>query len=121
MIEIQRPELEALIRERMRSGAYHDVEDVLMQALKSSPLPGRETAGNGDKGHPAMGTELVAAIQSSPSKELCLDLSGERTAVPEAIPQRSVAEAVESIRELRKGNSLGDLKLKDLIHEGHKY
>lgn len=36
-IEIHKPELEALIRERMKSGAFQDVEDVLMQALKSSP------------------------------------------------------------------------------------
>ena len=34
---------------------------------------------------------------------------------------RSVDEAIESIRELRKGNRLGGLKVKDLIHEGHKY
>jgi hypothetical protein len=36
-IEIRRPELEALIRERMNSGAFHDVEDVIMQALRSAP------------------------------------------------------------------------------------
>jgi hypothetical protein len=35
-IEIQRPELEALIRERMNSGAFQNVEDVLMQALKAA-------------------------------------------------------------------------------------
>lgn len=39
-IEIHRPELEALIRERMNSGGFHDVEDVIMQACSrtaSSP------------------------------------------------------------------------------------
>ncbi len=36
IIEIHRPELESLIRERMESGGFQDVEDVLMQALKSS-------------------------------------------------------------------------------------
>ena len=35
-IEIQRPELEALIRERMNSGAFQNVEDVIMYALKAS-------------------------------------------------------------------------------------
>lgn len=35
--------------------------------------------------------------------------------------QRSVGEAIDAIRELRKGNILGDLNLNDLIHEGHKY
>jgi hypothetical protein len=33
----------------------------------------------------------------------------------------SVAQAVDRIRELRKGNVLGDLKIKDLIHDGHRY
>src|ERR1019366_6216702 len=37
-IEVHRPELEALIRERMKSGAFQNVEDVLMQALQSSVL-----------------------------------------------------------------------------------
>jgi hypothetical protein len=42
-IEIHRPELEALIRERLTSGVFQDVEDVLMQALKSPP-PGEPVA-----------------------------------------------------------------------------
>lgn len=42
--------------------------------------------------------------------------------VPEGeTPQKSVGEAIGRIRELRKQNTLGDLKTKDLIHEGHKY
>jgi hypothetical protein len=36
-------------------------------------------------------------------------------------PQKSVGEAIDRIRELRKQNTLGDLRTKDLIHEGHKY
>jgi hypothetical protein len=39
----------------------------------------------------------------------------------EDVRHQSVAEAIEQIRELRKGNSLGGLKIKDLIHEGHLY
>ena len=35
-IEIHRPEIEALLQERMQSGAFHDVEDVLLHALKTS-------------------------------------------------------------------------------------
>ena len=38
----------------------------------------------------------------------------------EEVRQRTVAEAIDSIRELRKGNSLRDLNLKDLVHESHK-
>jgi len=44
-IEIHRPELESLILERMKSGAFQNVEDVLMQALKSAP-PQRRRAGS---------------------------------------------------------------------------
>jgi hypothetical protein len=121
MIEIQKPELEALIRERMTSGAYRDVEDVLIQALKSSPLPGKETTAHEAERLPVTGADLVAAVQAAPFKEKSLEAGGERTSEPVATRQRTVAEAIESIRELRKGNSLGGLKLKDLIHEGHKY
>lgn len=38
-IEIHRPELEALIRERMKTGVFPTIEDALMQALKNSSLP----------------------------------------------------------------------------------
>jgi hypothetical protein len=37
IIEIHKPELEDLIRERMASGEFQTVEDVLIQALKASP------------------------------------------------------------------------------------
>ncbi len=36
-IEIHRPELEALIRERMASGRFLDLEDALMQAFEALP------------------------------------------------------------------------------------
>jgi hypothetical protein len=37
------------------------------------------------------------------------------------IGRRTVAEAINAIRELRKGNSLSGLVVKDLVQEGHKY
>jgi hypothetical protein len=42
-IEIHKAELEALIQERMKTGAFQTIEDVLIQALKSS-LPGEQAA-----------------------------------------------------------------------------
>jgi hypothetical protein len=42
-IKIDKPELEALIRERMKSGAFQSVEDVLLHALKP-PFPGAPPA-----------------------------------------------------------------------------
>ena len=47
-IEIHKPELETLIRERMESGGYENVEDVLLHAMQSShpgvPPKGGEVA-----------------------------------------------------------------------------
>jgi hypothetical protein len=39
-IQITKPEVEALINERLRSGAFKDAEDVILQALQSSPQAG---------------------------------------------------------------------------------
>lgn len=68
-IEIHKPELEALIRERMKSGAFHDVEDVLIQALKSAPPAAEEEDAAPDK----TGAQLVAAMQASPYREIDLE------------------------------------------------
>ena len=46
-------------------------------------------------------------------------LTGSQLAEP--AEQHSVDEAIDRIRDLRKGNLLGDLRIKDLIHEGQKY
>jgi hypothetical protein len=35
--------------------------------------------------------------------------------------RKSVGEVIDRILELRKGNTLGGLKVRDLIHEGRKY
>ena len=80
-IEIQRPELEALIHEWMMSGVFQNVEDVLMQALKSSPPPGKQIAGQKAERLPVMGAELVAAMQCSPFKDICLEHASERAPV----------------------------------------
>ena len=35
-IHVTRPEVEAIINERLQSGAFQDAEDVILQALRSS-------------------------------------------------------------------------------------
>jgi hypothetical protein len=72
-IEIQRPELEALIHERMKSGAFQSIEDVLMEALKASSAKGEKGAQGSDDQSSAMGAELVEAMQASPLKEIGLE------------------------------------------------
>ena len=72
-IEIHRPELEALIRERMKIGGGQNVEDVLMQALMSSPPAAAKDAGFSDEKPAPTGADLVAAMQASPHKEIELE------------------------------------------------
>ena len=70
MIEIQKPEVEALILERMKSGEFQSVEDVIFQALQSSSdarrstLPGKRPVGR---------KSLAALFADSPFRGLELD------------------------------------------------
>jgi hypothetical protein len=48
-------------------------------------------------------------------------LSQQLVATEQETPQGPVSEAIDRIRELRRQNTLGGLRIKDLIHEGHKY
>ena len=41
-IQITKPEVEALINQRLQSGAYKNAEDVILQALQSCPPPATE-------------------------------------------------------------------------------
>jgi hypothetical protein len=69
-IEIHRPELEALIIQRMKSGGFQNVEDALLQALKALP-PVEERAGaSHDK---RTGADLIEALQASPYRELDIE------------------------------------------------
>jgi hypothetical protein len=83
-IEIQRPELEALINERMKTGAFQNVEDVLMQALKASRTLDEKDAGRSNEKSSATGAELVEAMQASPFQEIELEPGRERMPVREA-------------------------------------
>jgi hypothetical protein len=76
-IEIHRPELEALIIQRMKSGGFDNVEDALIQALKT-PLPSEELAKTRDK---RTGADLIAALQASPHRELDIEPSKVRLTV----------------------------------------
>jgi len=79
-IEIHKPELEALIRDWMKTGAFPTVEDALMQALKSLPLPAEQEAG-ASNGTRLTGADLVAAMQASPYKEVDLEPTRDRLSV----------------------------------------
>ncbi len=71
-IEIHRPELQALIQEWMKTGAFPTVEDALIQALKSSPLPADPSAGSARGASSSTGAVVLAALQASPYPEIDL-------------------------------------------------
>jgi hypothetical protein len=74
-IEIRKPELQALILQRMKEGGFRNIEDVLMHALEASPQPER---------HPLptkrTGADLIAAMQASPYREI--EIEPERYRLP---------------------------------------
>ena len=69
-IEIHRPELEALIIQRMKSGGFQNVEDALLEALKTSPTVGEPGGASHDR---RTGADLIAALQASPYRELDIE------------------------------------------------
>jgi hypothetical protein len=77
-IEIHRPELEALIVERMKSGRFHNVEDALMQALETSPATEATPA---TAAMNRTGADLIAAMQSSPYREIEIEPARDRMPV----------------------------------------
>jgi len=64
----------------MKRGAFSTVEDVLMEALKSSPLPSE----HGARVCAPTGADLVAAMQASPYKEIDLEPARVRMPVRDA-------------------------------------
>ena len=60
-LEIHQPEIEALIQQRMASGAFHDVEDLLLHALKCAPIP--EAASAQPRAHRKSLEEIFAKVR----------------------------------------------------------
>ena len=62
-IEITSPDVEALIRQWMRTGAFNSPEDLIRAALRSSELDTRT------------GADLIAALQACPYPEVNIEPS----------------------------------------------
>jgi hypothetical protein len=73
-IEIHSPEAEAIIRQRMSAGGFKNPEDVIIQALKSSPSP--ETSAAAPR-RPAERKSLAQLFADSPFKGLDIDFERE--------------------------------------------
>ena len=76
-IQITRPEVEALINERLETGAFKDAEDVILQALQSSE-PERQPAPSGkslvDVFEPIRGLAEDVVFSRNPSTGRPIDL-----------------------------------------------
>ena len=74
MIEIHSPEAEAIIRRRMSEGGFRNPEEVIIQALKSSPAA--ETPAEAPR-RPAGRKSLAQLFADSPFKGLDIDFERE--------------------------------------------
>ena len=70
--EIHQPEIEALIQQRLQSGVFHDVEEVLLHALRTSELPASASA----RGSEAK--NLVELFASSPFAGMSMDFERDK-------------------------------------------
>jgi hypothetical protein len=70
-IQINKPEVEALINQRLQSGAFKDAEDVILQALKSSSAA--EAPATITPRRPAGRKSLAQLFADSPFKGLDID------------------------------------------------
>jgi hypothetical protein len=73
-IEIHSPEAEDIIRRRMDTGAFKDAEDVVIQALKSSPSADTPVEG---RRRPEGRKSLAQLFADSPFKGLDIDFERE--------------------------------------------
>lgn len=78
-IRINQPEVEALINQRLQSGAFKDAEDVILQALKASPAGAERKEESRDR---RTGADLIAALQASPYRELDIEPPRLRLSMP---------------------------------------
>jgi len=69
IVEIHQPEIERLIEQRMASGAFHDVEEVLPHALTAAPFPAAPAVESSGR----TGADLIAAMQRIPYPEIDIE------------------------------------------------
>jgi len=58
-LEIESPELQAIIAERLESGGSQAIEEILLRALSTAPVPERSGVG---AGHRQTGRKSLAAL-----------------------------------------------------------
>jgi hypothetical protein len=81
LVDIRKPEVEALLLDWMKRGGFSNAEDALFEALKSQPPCGEE--GAEEIRLVRTGAALVAAMRASPHKGIGLETQSSRLPVRE--------------------------------------
>ena len=68
-IEIHQPKLEALIQQRMASGHFNSVEDLLMRSLEATSLPSESQPEKPKR----TGLDLLKVMQAMPHKDIDIE------------------------------------------------
>ena len=76
-LEIHKPELEQRVRRQIQSGRFHDVDELLTQALDALEEKAPLLRSAPDERN---GADLIAALQTSPDREL--EIEPERFRLP---------------------------------------
>lgn len=94
----------------MESGAYNTLMSTTVRLTPHGEALLQKQLANGSYRSPEEVVERALETLAKDSEESHL-----------ATSTRSPVEAVADIQENRKGVTLGGIKIKDLIHEGHKF
>lgn len=98
-IEIHKPELQVLIRQAMADGRFPDVEEALLHALKAAspqPAPAKDAPVR-------MGSELIAAMQAMPYKNVDIEPERGRTLEEVFAKVRGFADDLDLSRDPSPG------------------
>lgn len=73
-IEIHNPELEVILRQRLKDGNFADVEDMLLQTFSNVPRTEKRNSTDASTASPSSGGSLHEFFMHSPLRGANLDL-----------------------------------------------
>jgi Arc/MetJ-type ribon-helix-helix transcriptional regulator len=83
-LEIHKPELVQRVNAHIRTGHFHDADEVLEKALDAleEKVTAPSTGHAAESGDRRTGADLIAALQASPYRELDIEPTRFRLSVP---------------------------------------
>ncbi len=99
-IKIHKPELQFLIRQAMADGRFREVEEAMLQAFKTTAQPAPAPT---EDAPVRTGSELVAAMQAIPYKDVDFEPERERTLEEVFAKVRGLADDLDFSRDPSSG------------------